>query len=316
MNQPIIDPIDSSLIVAELTPDRFLRPTNKGGNEIYVVTAHNAPNTMREIGRLREIAFRTAGGGTGLECDIDRFDTMEKPCRQLIVWDPESKLILGGYRYICGRDIAFDADGNPMIAIGHMFRFSQRFLDEYLPYTIELGRSFVRPEYQSSRAGAKAIYVLDNLWDGLGSLTVIHEDIRYLFGKVTMYPSYTAVCRDMILYFLNKYFPDPDGLVRPIKALKTNADQKALGRLFCGGDFKSDFKILNAEVRAHGDTIPPLVHAYMGLSPTMRMFGTAINDEFGDVEESGIFMAIDEILEEKKKRHIDSYLPFKGNTLF
>ncbi|MBO4942190.1 MAG: GNAT family N-acetyltransferase [Muribaculaceae bacterium] len=316
MNQPIIDPIDSSLIEAELTPERFLRPTNKGCNEIYVVTAHNAPNTMREIGRLREIAFRTAGGGTGLECDIDRFDTMEKPCRQLIVWDPDSKLILGGYRYICGRDIAFDADGNPMIATGHMFRFSQRFLDEYLPYTLELGRSFVRPEYQSSRAGAKAIYVLDNLWDGLGSLTVIHEDIRYLFGKVTMYPSYTAACRDMILFFLNKYFPDPDGLVRPITALKTNADEEALAKLFCGGDFKSDFRILNAEVRAHGDTIPPLVHAYMGLSPTMRMFGTAINDEFGDVEESGIFLAIDEILEEKKKRHIDSYLPFKGNTLF
>ena len=316
MNQPIIDPIESSLIEAELTPDRFLRPTNKGCNEIYVVTAHNAPNTMREIGRLREIAFRTAGGGTGLECDIDRFDTMEKPCRQLIVWDPESKLILGGYRYICGRDIAYDSDGNPMIATSHMFRFSQRFLDEYLPYTIELGRSFVRPEYQSSRAGAKAIYVLDNLWDGLGSLTVIHEDIHYLFGKVTMYPSYTAVCRDMILYFLNKYFPDPDGLVRPITALKTDADEEALERLFCGGDFKSDFRILNAEVRAHGDTIPPLVHAYMGLSPTMRMFGTAINDEFGDVEESGIFLAIDEILEEKKKRHIDSYLPFKGNTLF
>lgn len=316
MNQPIIDPIDSSLIEAELTPERFLRPTNKGCNEIYVVTAHNAPNTMREIGRLREIAFRTAGGGTGLECDIDRFDTMEKPCRQLIVWDPDSKLILGGYRYICGRDIAFDADGNPMIATGHMFRFSQRFLDEYLPYTLELGRSFVRPEYQSSRAGAKAIYVLDNLWDGLGSLTVIHEDIRYLFGKVTMYPSYTAACRDMILFFLNKYFPDPDGLVRPITALKANADEEALAKLFCGGDFKSDFRILNAEVRAHGDTIPPLVHAYMGLSPTMRMFGTAINDEFGDVEESGIFLAIDEILEEKKKRHIDSYLPFKGNTLF
>lgn len=316
MNQPIIDPIESSLIEAELTPDRFLRPTNKGCNEIYVVTAHNAPNTMREIGRLREIAFRTAGGGTGLECDIDRFDTMEKPCRQLIVWDPESKLILGGYRYICGRDIAYDSDGNPMIATSHMFRFSQRFLDEYLPYTIELGRSFVRPEYQSSRAGAKAIYVLDNLWDGLGSLTVIHEDIHYLFGKVTMYPSYTAACRDMILYFLNKYFPDPDGLVRPITALKTDADEEALERLFCGGDFKSDFRILNAEVRAHGDTIPPLVHAYMGLSPTMRMFGTAINDEFGDVEESGIFLAIDEILEEKKKRHIDSYLPFKGNTLF
>ena len=209
MNQPIINPVDTALIESELTPERFLRPTNKGNNEIYVVTAHDSPNTMREIGRLREIAFRTAGGGTGLECDIDRFDTMAEPCRQLIVWDPESKLILGGYRYICGRNITFDDNGTPMIATSHMFKFSQRFLDDYLPYTIELGRSFVRPEYQSSRAGAKAIYVLDNLWDGLGSLTVVHPETRYLFGKVTMYPSYTAACRDMILYFLNKYFPRP-----------------------------------------------------------------------------------------------------------
>lgn len=307
MNKPIIPPVDTDLIVSELTRDRFLRTTNKGNNELYIVTAHNAPNTMREIGRLREIAFRLAGGGTGLECDIDRYDTMEEPCRQLIVWDPDSRLILGGYRYICGRDIRIDDNGVPRIATGHMFHFSPRFISEYLPYTIELGRSFVRPEYQSSRAGAKALYVLDNLWDGLGSLTVVHPETRYLFGKVTMYPSYTATCRDMILHFLHKYFPDPDELVRPIKALQITTPEAELEQIFNGGDYRSDYRILNARVHAHGDTIPPLVHAYMGLSPTMRMFGTAINDEFGDVEESGIFLAVDEILEEKKRRHIETF---------
>ncbi|MBP3534822.1 MAG: GNAT family N-acetyltransferase [Muribaculaceae bacterium] len=308
MNAPVIDEVPSELISAELTAERFLRRSNRGGNELYVVDAFNAPNTMREIGRLREIAFRLGGGGTGKEVDIDEFDLMTPPLQQLVVWNPATRQIVGGYRFILGRDVKILPDGTPRIATGHMFRFSPEFLRDYLPYTIELGRSFVRPEYQSSRAGAKAIYVLDNLWDGLGSLTVVHPDTRYLFGKVTMYPSYTAACRDMILYFLNKYFPDPDELVRPINALRTDADQAALEAIFCGGDFKSDFRILNAQVRAHGDTIPPLVHAYMGLSPTMRMFGTAVNDEFGDVEESGIFLAIDEILEEKKKRHIDSYL--------
>ncbi len=311
MNQPIIEPVDTALIEAELTPERFLRKSNKGGNEIYVVTAHNAPNVMREIGRLREIAFRLAGGGTGKECDIDEFDIMENPCRQLIVWDPDSKLILGGYRYIFGSDIVMDEQGRPKIATGHMFDFSERFIKEFLPGTLELGRSFVRPEYQSSRAGAKAIYVLDNLWDGLGSLTVVNPAIKYLFGKVTMYPSYTAECRDMILYFLNKYFPDPDGLVRPIKPLVTGTDKAKLEAIFDGGSFDADLKILNARVRAHGQTIPPLVHAYMSLSPTMRMFGTAINDEFGDVEETGIFLKISEIFEEKKRRHIGTYLPLK-----
>ncbi|MBD5175301.1 MAG: GNAT family N-acetyltransferase [Bacteroidales bacterium] len=309
MNQRIIDPVPTELIEAELTPERFLRTTNKAGNEVYVVTAHNAPNVMREIGRLREIAFRTAGGGTGKDCDIDEFDTMEVPCSQLIVWDPESKLILGGYRFICGRDIRMDENGRPRIATSHMFDFSEEFLRDYLPYTLELGRSWVRTEYQSSRAGAKALFTLDNLWDGLGSLTVVNPEIRYLFGKVTMYPSYTAVCRDMILHFLHKYFPDPDRLVRPIQALKTEADPAELDALFCGGSFKEDLRILTREVSSRGNAIPPLVHAYMGLSPTMRMFGTAINDEFGDVEESGIFFAISEIFEEKKQRHIETFKP-------
>ncbi|MDE6040805.1 MAG: GNAT family N-acetyltransferase [Muribaculaceae bacterium] len=309
MNEQIIDPVPLELIKAEMTPDRFLRKTNKGGNEIYVVTAHNAPNIMRELGRLREIAFRAAGGGTGKSVDIDRFDTMENPCRQLFVWDPDAELILGGYRYIRGRDMTFDADGRPQIAISHIFELSDKFISNYLPYTIELGRSFVRPEYQSSKAGAKAIYALDNLWDGLGALTCIFPEVKYLFGKVTMYPSYHRQCRDLILYFLNRYFPDHENLVRPIKPLESHPDLKTMESMFHGNDFRGDFKILNNEVRAHGINIPPLVHAYMSLSPTMRMFGTAINDEFGDVEETGIFLAIDEILEEKKQRHIDTYKP-------
>lgn len=311
MNQRIIPPVSTELIEAELTPDRFLRDTNRAGNQIYVVDAHTAPNVMREIGRLRETAFRLAGGGTGLDCDIDAYDLMDPPCRQLIVWDPESKLILGGYRFICGRDIRLDDTGRPRIATSHMFNFSPDFLEHYLPYTLELGRSFVRPEYQASRAGAKALYTLDNLWDGLGSLTVVYPEIKYLFGKVTMYPNYGEHCRDMILYFLHKHFPDRDGLVTPIKPLPQSYDPAEMEAIFSGNTFKEDYMILNSRVRACGLTIPPLVNAYMSLSPTMRMFGTAINDEFGNVEESGIFFAVDEIFDEKKRRHIDTFRPVK-----
>ena len=234
---------------------------------------------------------------------------MEPPCRQLIVWEPESRLILGGYRFIIGEDIHMDADGRPRIATSHMFDFSDRFIHDYLPHTIELGRSFVRLEYQSSRAGAKALYALDNLWDGLGALTVVYPQIHYLFGKVTMYPNYSCECRNMILYFMNKYFPDPEHLVRPRHPLDTHIDTEAMQRLFTGADFKADYRILNTEIRRLGYNIPPLVNAYMSLSPTMRMFGTAINDEFGDVEESGIFFAISEIFEEKKARHIATFHP-------
>lgn len=309
MTKKIIDPVDVALLEAELTPERFLRHTNKGGNDIYVVTAHNSPNVMREIGRLREEAFRAAGGGTGEACDIDSFDTMANPCRQLIVWDPDEKKILGAYRFICGFDIVLDSQGRPDIATSHMFSFSDDFIKNYLPQTIELGRSFVRLDYQSTKAGTKAIYVLDNLWDGLGALTQIYPGMKYLFGKVTMYPNYTRSCRDMILYFLNKYFPDPDNLVRPLPGLSINICEDGMEEVFTGGDFNSDFRILNARVRESGNTIPPLFHAYMGLSPTMRMFGTAVNNEFGGVEETGIFLKIDEIRQEKKQRHIDTFHP-------
>ena len=309
MNQPIIPPVDVALIEAELTPERLLRRTNKGNNLIYVVDAATAPNVMREIGRLREESFRAAGGGTGLDCDIDRYDLMEPPCHQLIVWDPEEKLILGGYRFITGKEIKIEADGSPRIATSHMFDFSPRFLDQYLPSTLELGRSFVRLDYQSSKAGSKALFALDNLWDGLGALTVVHPEIKYLFGKVTMYPDYSRECRNMILYFLDKHFPDTEILVRPRNPLDTKMDIPALRALFTGTSFAEDYKILNHAIRAHGLNIPPLVNAYMSLSPSMRVFGTAINDEFGDVEETGIFFAISEIFEEKKRRHIGTYLP-------
>ncbi len=305
----IIDPVAPELIEAELTPERFLRHANRGGNDIYVVTAAEAPNTMREIGRLREIAFRAAGGGTGKECDIDEFDTMENPCRQLFVWNPEHKMILGSYRFICGNDIRFDADGHPHIATGHLFKFSDKFNEEYLPYTIELGRSFVRTECQSSRAGMSTIYVLDNLWDGLGALTKVYPQMQYLFGKVTMYPDYTAECRSLIYYFMGKYFPDNENLMRPITPFVMSTDKEKMDAVLCGGDFKTDLRLLNNFAREHGCAIPPLVHAYVSLSPTMRIFGTAINTLFGNVEETGIFITIDDILDEKKQRHIATFEP-------
>ena len=308
MVEKIIDPVDPVLIEQELTPERFLRRTNKADNVIYVVDAKCAPHTMREIGRLREISFTASGGGTGTACDIDEFDLMAPPCRQLLVWNPHKREIIGAYRFIAGNDIKTNADGSPRIAMGHMFRFSPAFTRDYLPVTIELGRSFVRPEYQSTHAGVKAIFALDNLWDGLGALTVVHPEMKYLMGKMTMYPAYRHDCRNLLLAFLNLYFPDPDVLVRPIDPLETNADEQELESFFAGNDFKEDYRRLNAYIRDHGINIPPLVNAYMSLSPKMRMFGTAINHEFGEVEESGIFFKIDEIANQKKSRHIDTYI--------
>lgn len=304
----IIPKVPRELLLAELTEDKKLRRTNKSGNDIYIVTWQDSPNVVRELGRLREEAFRAAGGGTGLEMDLDIFDTMEHPYKQLLVWDPEAQEILGAYRYLLGSEVRFDDKGQPILATSHMFHFSDRFIKDYLPNTIELGRSFVTVEYQSSRMGTKGLFALDNLWDGLGALTVIMPEVKYFFGKFTMYPSYDRMARDMILYFLKKHFHDPDGLILPVHPLSLWHDEKIFENLFVEDEFKADYRILNREVRKLGYNIPPLVNAYMGLSPTMKLFGTAINDGFGDVEETGILISIDEILAEKRVRHIESFV--------
>ena len=305
--EPIIPPVSRELLKAELTPERRLRSTNKAGNEIYILTWQEAPNVVREIGRLREIAFRAAGGGTGLALDLDEFDTCEHPYYQLIVWCPEDEQILGGYRFLPGREMQFRPDGQPHLATGHMFHFSEKFINEYLRDTVELGRSFVTLEYQSTRKLAKSLFALDNLWDGLGALTVVIPGLKYFFGKMTMYPSFNRQARDMILYFLGKHFGDPDRLVVANEPLQLDTPDEELAALFVEDDFRADYRILNTEVRKLGFNIPPLVNAYMGLSPTMRSFGTAINHEFGEVEETGILIAVDEILEEKRMRHIDTF---------
>lgn len=305
--EEIIERVPRELIKKELTHDKLIRMTNKSNNEVYVVTWQDSPNTVREIGRLREIAFRAAGGGSGLSMDLDEFDTKENPYKQIVVWDPEEEEILGGYRYMLGKDTPLDENGQPILATSHMFKFSEKFIKEYLPNTVELGRSFVTLEYQSTRMGSKSLFALDNLWDGLGAIIVIEPSVKYLFGKFTMYPSYDRYARDLILYFLNKHFADHEGLVYPMQPLQLEHDPEELKGIFVEEEFKKDYRILNKAVHKCGLNIPPLVNAYMGLSPTMKLFGTAINDGFGDVEETGILIAVDEILQEKRMRHIDTF---------
>ena len=306
--EKIIDPVSLSLIEAELTPEKILCNTNKGGNVLYVVDAHDSPNVMQEIGRLREISFREGGGGSGLAADIDSFDTMEVPYKQLLVWDPDAKSILGGYRYILGPDVKIDDQGQPILATAHMFHFSDLFIQEYLPHTMELGRSFVTPDYQSSRAGSKALYALDNLWDGIAAVAEEHPGIIYFFGKMTMYPSYDRASRDLILHFLWKHFPDPEELVRPKKPVLPTTSASLMDLILKDSEYKDDYRNLKDAVRKLGTNIPPLVNSYMNASPSMKMLGTAINDEFSDVEETGIMICYSEMYPDKRDRHITAAL--------
>lgn len=303
----ILAPIDKEILKKEINKDTFLRYTNFGNIEVHVVNFHKHPHSIQEIGRLRELTFRAAGGGTGLSVDIDENDTGEDAYDQLITWDPQEEEIVAGYRLIRGGSVSINDHGVHNLSTSHYFHFSEKFKTDYLPFTIELGRSFVQPKYQPGKDNRKGLFSLDNLWDGLGAIVVLNPDIKYLFGKVTMYPHYNKEGRDLLLYFMSHYFPDPERLVWPIKPLGYFGDISGFQGIFDGLDYKEGYKILNSRVRALGENIPPLINTYMGLSSTMKSFGTALNDEFGEVEETGILITIDDIFESKKERHIVSF---------
>lgn len=300
----IIPPVGKDLLLSELTKDKLLRRTNYGANEIYLFTHDQCPNLMRELGRLREITFRAAGGGTGKEADIDEFDiSNETPYCQMIVWDSQRNQIVGGYRFILGEYAA--QNPNEKLATGHIFNYSEKFVNEYLPYTIELGRSFIQPDYQYQKNSKRGLFALDNLWDGILALTSEYKHIKYWFGKFTMYKSYDVKARNLLLSFLRLYFPDNENLVSPKQPIDIEFETNR--KPFPGNNFSSDYKELKTLLRSYNSKIPPLVNAYMKLSDTMRTFGTADNPEFGEVEETGILIGVNETYESQRTRHLKNY---------
>jgi hypothetical protein len=302
----IIPPIDPDIIEQELNDDRFLRPTNKGGNLIYCINHHNSPNVMREIGRLRELTFATAGGGTGQPIDIDDQDTNETCYEQLIVYSPEDRAITGGYRYIdCRKAVSANKDE---LSTAHYFQFSDQFSNEYLPYAIELGRSWVNPAYQPANNPRKGLFALDNLWDGLGAIVLLHPHMKYFFGKVTMYSSYQIDAKRAVLGFMQSYFPDHENLVTPLYPMYEDVGNHEIVELTKGLPFKEGLKVLQKYCRERDENIPPLINNYMQLSPTMKSFGTARNMDFGGVEETGILVTVDDIESGKKDRHLEGFV--------
>lgn len=304
--QSIIAPVDREALEAELTTNTFVRNTNHGGREIYIVTHKNAPNVLRELGRLREISFRKGGGGTGKELDIDAYDIdSENPFKQLVVWCPEDREIVGGYRFLEGYNIKPNWHGKLKSPTSKLFNFSNKFIQDYLPHTIELGRSFIQPKYQFGAVSIKkSLYSLDNLWDGLGALISEDNQLQYYFGKVTMYPRFNVQARDFILHFIRTYFPDKEDLITPICSIQHQVPQDEMEALFTGDSYRKNYKILTQKLRTFNESVPPLINAYMNLSPTMKSFGTAINKAFGGVEETGILITINDIYDAKKNRHL------------
>ena len=309
MLPPIIDPVDINLLKSELNEKTFLRHTNRGNNEIYVVNNETGPNVLKEIGRLREVSFRAVGGGSGTPCDLDHFDLEDKACFQLLVWNPEADEIIGGYRFTRWGIASFHENGQPYVNTEHLFDFSQEFIDTYFPYCLEMARAFIQPKYQSAEGGRKALFALDNLWDGIGGLVAQDPSIRYLAGKVTIYSSSPDMSRKAMVYYLDMCFGDREGLLVSKRPETCTPEESAFFRqMFNGADYKENYQILNNYVKSFGDTIPPLIHSYIGLSPTMKTFGTTFDPDFGDCYDTAMMITISDIYREKYERYIDSAL--------
>lgn len=309
-------PVDKAILKEELSHRHFLRKTNYGNKEIYVTTAHRSPNVMQEIGRLRELSFASEGGGTGKAVDIDEYDMLPDPyCfKQLIVWDPVEEEIVGGYRFIHGTNMYRNEEGEFLTPMSHMFEYSEEFIENYLPYTIEMARAWVQPAYQPSTNLRKGMYSLDNLWDGLGAVGVEVPETHYFMGKLTTYASMDSYIKSLLFCFLRKHFPDPEGLVTPREPLHMEVDLNEMARVLNANNYKDDFKILQHEARQRNVMVPPLFGAYMNLSPTLRTFGSTFNAEFGDTEDTGIMVKLADIFPEKRSRYFETY--DEKNSLF
>lgn len=299
----IIPPVETELLVAELD-GHLLRPSNKAGNLIYDITAHECPNVMREIARLREISYRDGGGATGKEMDMDDMDIMPQPYHQLIVWDPDNQQIVGGYRYLLGTEAKI-RDGQPYITSAHLFHYTDRFIRDYLPKTIEFGRAFVQPVYQTREMGVKALFALDNIWDGIGAIVYKHPELRWMIGKVTIYPDYDATARELIYTYLDRYHRGEAGLFSPYKPLTV---RPLTANPFNGDDKQENYHILQHAVREQGTVIPPMFSAYLNITNDLWFFGNAINDELANVYETGIMVDLETVYEEKKERYIAPYV--------
>ncbi len=297
----IIDPIKKDKLIAELKSCRFIKRTTKRGNEIYSFTYRDAPSIMYEVARLRETAFRLIGCGSGHLIDLDNYDLEPASYRQLIVWNPRDKEIIGGYRYATGKDYLMRTE---LLSMSHYYRFSKKFIHEYLPHSIELGRAWVNPLYQPSATDSRSIFALDNLWEGIGAVVAENKGVRYLIGKVTIPGTYNPTARILITWFMSHYYGDRNNLVFPHKPIISPGVLNIGGQRITGCDINNDFKIISSFIKTLGVFVPPLISAYLRLAKDMVSFGSTLNPELENSYETGIMIDVNDIYPDKYARYV------------
>lgn len=286
----IAHPQDRRLLKQELREAELLGETGDG-KKIYLFDYRSDSAVMAEIGRLREIAFRCVGEGTGQRRDLDRHD---RHYRHLILWDEEDLEIAGAYRL--GEASSMPPD---QLYSASLFRYSEA-MAPCLAQGIELGRSFVQPRYWGRRS-------LDYLWYGIGAYLRRHPEVRYLFGPVSLSNSYPKRARDLLVWFYRHYFPDAEGLARANNPYPLEADlERELSSLFVGDDYSADFARLREQLEYLGVSVPTLYKQYSELCEPggVRFADFGVDADFGFCIDGLVVVDIHRVKARKRQRYI------------
>ncbi|MCZ2721299.1 lysophospholipid acyltransferase family protein [Marinomonas sp. 15G1-11] len=289
----ISHPQDRKLIKTELTNSEYLGCT-KDGKHIYLFDYLDQSATIKEIGRLREMAFRTVGEGTGQSSDLDKFDQYY---RHLVLWDEDQLEIVGAYRI--GEINKYIKDGSShAIYTEELFQLSPDMMP-YLEQGVELGRSFVQPKYWGKRS-------LDYLWYGIGAYLNRHPEVRYLFGPVSLSNNYPQLAKDLIVHFYSLYFPDPDALAvsfTPYQIALENKDY--VSALFTGARYEEDFRILKEQLSHLNVSVPTLYKQYSELCEHngVRFLDFGVDADFGFCIDGLVLVDLQKVKELKNNRY-------------
>jgi hypothetical protein len=268
---------------------------------------------MQEVGRLRELTFREAGAGFGKKVDIDDYDIGEHCCKQLIVWDPIKKEIVGGYRFNLFYDLKNKNLNDTPLSNKSFYNVSNKFVSDYIPYLVELSRAFIQPMFQPKYAGRRAAFSLDNIWDGLGALVIKYPFLKYYFGRLTFFSNYNATVRDSIFYFFQKHLKGDTFLLQAKSPLSLDTPISYIKKKINMSDIKEDYKSLQLIAKEHNTVIPPLMKSYYNASSSLKVFDPVFDSYFGSSYAAAIIVTIKDIYPSYVKRYIKPYKKFIDN---
>lgn len=263
------------------------------GKTIYLLENTKDSALLREIGRLREIAFRAVGEGTGNRRDMDKFDYYYK---HIVLWDQHDMEVVGSYRIA---DIHKLTEEQTLYS-ETLFSYEES-LQKKFPTAMELGRSFIQPKYWGKRS-------LDYLWFGIGAYIRQNPHIRYLFGSVSLSNDYPSYAKDMLVYYFSKYYGSELSLVRSFNPYRIKPVQKAkLEQLFNHLEQPEAFKVLKKELGAMDVSVPTLFKQYSDLCEEdgVTFYDFGVDPDFGDCVDSVVWVDMLKLKEKKRKRYID-----------